>query len=381
MKDKIFPLTVGAILCLSLSSCFKDEPLNAEADIEQAFLHSVDVETMFYSPVDTLVRVLSTESNIRFHVRPGTDRTSLAPIFRLTEGATISPANGSVQDFTQGAISYKVTSEDGNWSRDYLVSVSEKQRTIDEVEMLDFENYSLSDDGKYYVWKDLCTNDGYELDCWATGNPGFKISKGSAKADEYPTTPYELTDGSHAAKLTTRDTGAFGAMAGMRIAAGNLFLGKFDVTNALKDAMQATQFGVPVARKPITFSGKYQYMPGDKFQNKAGKTVEGRVDTGNIYAVLYKNTDAAGTAFVLHGDDVLSSSNIVATAIIDKVETCNEWKSFTIPFTYVQELDQNLLEAYGYNIAIVFTSSEKGADFEGAVGSTLLVDKVSITWE
>ena len=35
----------------------------------------------------------------------------------------------------------------------------------------------------------------------------------------------------------------------------------------------------------------------------------------------------------------------------------------------------------GYAIAVVITSSRQGAFFEGAVGSTLYLDNIKITWK
>ena len=48
------------------------------------------------------------------------------------------------------------------------------------------------------------------------------------------------------------------------------------------------------------------------------------------------------------------------------------------PFLYRQEVDQETLQNRGYSLAIVFSSSNEGDKFEGAVGSTLLIDDVSI---
>ena len=101
MKGKFLAL---AMMCLSttLTSCFKDEPLNAECDIEQAYIHVDNPEAMFFSKNDTLQKVLYTENEISFNVRRGTDLSALAPRFVITEGATIQPENGSTHDFTNG---------------------------------------------------------------------------------------------------------------------------------------------------------------------------------------------------------------------------------------------------------------------------------------
>jgi len=367
-----------------LTSCFKEEPLNAECDIEEAYLHADNPEAMFFNVADSLVKVLYTENTINFKVRKETDLTRLAPLFRLTAGATVEPANGSTHDFSAGPVSYKVTSEDGQWSKTYQVAVSVQTRTVSDTLCYDFEHYALNAKSQYYVWTDL-GDDGTELGNWATGNPGFAISRSSAQPDEYPTTPEPNGFDGAAVKLTTRDTGPFGKLKNMRLAAGNLFIGRFDATTAIMadGALKATMFGLRYtsAGKPVKFTGYYKYAPGATYQDRDGNPVEGRTDTGNIYAVLYRNTDNNGDAVVLHGDDVLTNQHIVAVAKIDEVKNTNEWTPFTLDFGYTEDISQSLLDNYGYNLAIVFSSSIDGGNFAGAIGSTMYVDKVRIICE
>lgn len=381
MKKAIIFLAL--LCCGALSACFKDEPLNAECDIEQAFIHTEQPEKMFFSANDTLRDVLYTEDNINFNVRTGTDLTALAPQFRITEGATIDPKSGSVHDFSAGPVSYKVTSEDGQWSRTYNVSFTIVTRTVSDTLKFDFESYDYNSDAKkYFVWSEPDI-EGFSSDMWATGNAGFAISRSSAKPMEYPTTP--LADGydGHAVQLTTRSTGAFGAMKDMRLAAGNLFIGRFDATKALLPggAMQATQFGLPTDRKPVKLTGYYQYTPGTTYQDVKGKEVAGKTDEGTIYAVFYRNEDAAGNSLVLHGDDVQTNAMVIGKAILPKVETTSVWTPFEVEFIYTEDVDEALLMNRGYSLAVVFSSSTNGASFEGAIGSTLLVDKVRVICE
>ena len=63
----------------------------------------------------------------------------------------------------------------------------------------------------------------------------------------------------------------------------------------------------------------------------------------------------------------------------DKKET-NEWTRFEVPFTFLEgkSIDIEKLQAGKYNLAIVLSSSEDGANFNGAVGSTLWVDELHI---
>lgn len=376
-------LLFALLVCVSLSSCFKDEPLNAECDIEEAFITAESPEAldeMFFNRTDAQINVPSDKTDIVFSVRKQTDLTALAPEFVVTEGATIEPASGSVQDFSHGPVIYKVTSEDRSWSREYSVSFKYVVRSTLTEMNLDFERYRLDPTGKYYMWSDLSV-EGDEADIWATGNPGFRLSMGSAKPDAYPTVP--VSDGYEGScvKLETKSTGLFGAIAKMPLAAGNLFIGNFDVTSALKDAMKATQFGLPFDRKPLRFSGWYKYKAGEKFQDRAGNIVEGRTDEGRIYAVLYRNHDAEGNAVVLHGDDVLSSPLIVAIADAGNITDVSEWTHFDVEFDYHSAIDETLLNSRGYNLAVVFTSSDRGASFEGAIGSTLYIDKVKVECE
>lgn len=367
----------------TLTSCFKDEPLNAECDIEQAYIHVDNPLGMFYQQSDTLINVLSTAEDINFVVRKTTDLTSLAPIFNLTPGATIFPDNGSEQDFSNGPIVYTTTSEDGQYKRNYRVNF------IFSKDMLEynFDQFSLNTNApanKYYVWTDL-DDEGNPLNNWATGNPGYRMAKGSAQPDEYPTTPWSEEGHETCVKLTTCETGKFGSDRKMPIAAGNLFLGEFDTKKALTanaagvKGVLATKFGLPIGSQPVSFSGFYKYKRGDVFTDKNNEVKDSK-DYGSIYAVFYDNHDANGEPFVLHGDDVLSSDQIISIANIGQIDDTPEWTAFNLNFKLQpgKAIDPVKLSNRGYSLAIVSSSSINGATFEGAVGSTLWIDDFSI---
>lgn len=367
----------------TLTSCFKDEPLNAECDIEQAYIHVDNPLGMFYQQSDTLINVLSTAEDINFVVRKTTDLTALAPIFNLTPGATIYPDNGSEQDFSNGPIVYTTTSEDGQYKRNYRVNF------IFSKDMLEynFDHFSLNTNApanKYYVWTDL-DDEGNPLNNWATGNPGYRMAKGSAQPDEYPTTPWSEEGHETCVKLTTCETGKFGSDRKMPIAAGNLFLGEFDTKKALTanaagvKGVLATKFGLPIGSQPVSFSGFYKYKRGDVFTDKNNEVKDSK-DYGSIYAVFYDNHDANGEPFVLHGDDVLSSDQIISIANIGQIDDTPEWTAFNLNFKLQpgKAIDPVKLANRGYSLAIVSSSSINGATFEGAVGSTLWIDDFSI---
>lgn len=371
-----------SLSCMALSSCFKDEPLNAECDIEEAFIHADKPEDLFENITDTLVKVQSNQNTITFTMVGGADITALAPQFRITKGATISPASGTPQDFSKGAVTYTVTSEDQKWTRTYKVSVQSllhfgKERNFD------FAWSKLIGNNKYATWYELWDNGNGKTsiaDIWSTGNPGFNISNPSSTPGQYPT----IIDGNSydgaGVQLITRRTSKIADMVKKPIAAGNLFIGQFDPQNALQDAMKATKFGMPFSfeSEPTTFSGYYKYQPGDIFTDKNMNEMDMK-DMATIYAVLYDNHDENGNAIVLYGDNVQTSNQVVALARLDDISRTPEWTHFSIPFIYRQAVDAAKLKKGGYSFAIVCSSSTYGAEFKGAVGSTLCVDKFKVT--
>lgn len=372
----------------TLSSCFKEEPLNAECDIEQAYIHvdnKILLNLLFTNPSDTLVNVQSDQTKIEFTMRPFAALTKQAPIFRLTPGATISPESGSLQDFSKGPVTYVVTSENKQWSRTYQVSIKKGQTTI--LKEFEFEDAYLSNG--YYNWQENWNGD--ILGIWATGNSGFNISNPSAKPEEYPTVMIKDGYEGKGVKLTTKRTSKLADIVHKPIAAGNLFIGQFDATDALNDAMKATKFGRPFSfsAKPVKLEGWYKYQAGEKFTDKNMQELD-RHDYGTIYAVLYENIDEKGNAVLLYGDNVQTSKQIVALALVGEPHDDNgkvaigntkEWHHFSVDFKYKKAIDPIKLKNGGYSLTIVSSSSSDGANFLGAVGSTLWIDSFKLICE
>ena len=371
-------LALTCMVALSLTSCFGEEPDYCEADIETATLHVDDPSQFFFQATDSMQTVFSTDSVITFAVRGDADVSALAPVFKLSPGATVSPESGSVHDFTGGPVRYTVTSQDGKWLRHYRVSVVPTMITVADTLYYNFEHYELEPTyHRYYMWHNTLP-DGTLGNDWATANDGYRISMGSAAAMDYPTTPLANGYEGAAVCLTTRDTGPFGRMANKRLAAGNMFLGTFDIKIAMSDHLHATRFGLPFTSKPDRFTGYYTFEPGQTVQDFYGNPIAGRVDSADVYAVFYRNHDAAGNEVVLYGDNVLSSDLIVAVAEMEYVAPTSQWTPWDLKFVYREEVDEQLLANRGYSLAIVFSSSSAGGEFIGAIGSRLCVDKVRL---
>lgn len=379
---------VGVLACLTFTSCFKEEPLNAECDIEQVFFHVDNPSDVFFSPADTLQHVKTGEEVITFNVKrnPGIDLSTLFPQFRLTPGAQIVMLEGGPMPGEKGVTYYYETrSEDKQWKRRYRLNIIPTRRTVNDTVKYDFEHFELEpNEKKYYIWHNL-QEDGSMGNDWSNGNAGFRIAMSSAQASDYPSAPLANGYDGHAVQLTTRSTGPMGNLSGKRIAAGNFFLGTFDVGKAVLNPMNATQFGIPFDREPITMTGVFKYRPGTTYQDKNGKAVPGRTDAAAIYAILYRNTEEVVIGNktekrkrVLNGNNPKTNPGVVAIADMKDVGAADSWTPFTLAFDYKAPIDYDVLLNRGYSLAIVFSSSSRGDKFEGAIGSQLCIDQIRI---
>jgi len=339
---KLFrPMVLAMMAGLLLSSCIKEEALNAEADITDVM---VDGTTLVRKPVITNNEVL-------FYVNGWEDLTNLAPMFKLTEGAKIEPESGTKLNFTQPQ-SYTVTSQDGQWKKTYKVSFVSNDVATD----YHFETLKVDSTSKYHTFVDK-TADG-NLAEWGSGNSGVSFLMGDSKATEYPTSQAENGYVGKCLKLTTVSTGFLGAMFGAHPA-------------------KSTHFGRPFYKMPKELIGYYKYKAGEKFQDKDKKDIKGRKDSLAIYAVLFETGD--GVEY-LDGTNSLTSDRIVLLAQLKNAKETDEWTRFSISFEPVagRTVDSEKLKMGKYSLAIIMSSSKDGAFFNGAVGSTLYVDELKL---
>ena len=367
-----------ALLVLLFTGCIKDEPQNMECDILEAWVEGDALSQHFIQATDMrLSDVPSSQEQLTFIVR---QRAALPPVavhFRLSPGATVTPADGSLQDFSRGPVVYTVTSEDGQWHRSYTIDF--REATLPSSHH-DFEDFELSGNGKYYLWYDRA-DDGTKEGIWASGNEGFMIAKPNAPATDYPTVPDADGYDGYCVRLTTRSTGSCGKTFKKPIAAGNFFLGSFDSRFALTNTLKTTNMGIVYTKEPVRVTGYYKYQPGEVFTDKDFHEVSTRIDEPTIHAALYLNHDEQGNTVMLHGDDVRTSPYIVRRAEVASMPPTSEWRRFEMTFEGTTPIDAELLANRGYNLSLVFSSSKTGDAFEGAVGSTLYIDKVEITFK
>lgn len=125
-------------------------------------------------------------------------------------------------------------------------------------------------------------------------------------------------------------------------------------------------------------AGYYKYKAGDQF-TEGGKPVEGKRDICDIYAIMYETSVSVPT---LDGTNAFTSPNLVSMARIKDAKETDEWTYFKLPFTTLpgKFIDKEKLTMGKYNISIVFTSSLEGDHFNGAIGSTLLIDEAELIY-
>ena len=154
----------------------------------------------------------------------------------------------------------------------------------------------------------------------------------------------------------------------------------------LSDALKATQFGVPNSKEPVRITGWYKYKPGEKFTDMDMKEYPDLKDEASIYAVFYRNTDNEGNSYTLDGHDVedldklLDNPQVYKVARVASLPATDTWTQWEM-FFEGKDAPNDIVAAQGFNLALVFSSSRRGAQFEGAVGSTLYVDEVEVLYE
>lgn len=375
---RIFRLMLVTALAALAVSCIRKEPLNAECDVMAAILEG-----------DILNRAPIIENNkVTFIVKNNVNVTKLAPEFVLTPGASIEPASGTVRDFSTPQ-TYMTSSEDGKWHKVYTVEV--RRNSSDDVNLdFSFENVrkvsALMGACSYDVFYEVGAN-GAESLAWASGNPGFALTLQGTTPSTFPTFQSDNGWTGKCVEMVTRATGTFGEGVKKPLAAGNLFLGKFDMNNAVNKPLESTRFGTPFTNVPLTLSGYYKYHPGETYcrmNPTTGKLEpeEGKTDECNIYSVFFEVTEDMEW---LDGTNVMAEDNpnIVAIARLSPEQRglTPDWAQFNVPFVYRpgKTVDPQKLAEGKYSITVVFSSSIDGDYFSGAIGSTLLVDEVFIT--
>lgn len=366
------------IASLALASCVQDEALNREAAVDgvegaNVQLVSIDTEN---KKIDLYVPRQASHSlqELKFTLA---DQASIEATPQLDTDKPLI----DLYDFSEsGSRTFTVTSEDQAFHTPYLIRLVDTELPL----AYSFDHLLANSSAPYDILAERQTVVGENHDRvlqWVSGNPGYKLTGMAKGREDYPTVQSPDGRNGMCVKLETRTTGSFGMMLNpkMPIAAGNIFVGSFDLSNALKDARKATRFGFPFYQKPVLLSGSYKFKAGEVFTDENGNVVAGCKDTGDIYAALYEVKQSSD---FLDGNTSLNSSDIVLMARVPVSETA-EWVSFAVPFTQPgsKAFDAAKLRSGKYKLELVCSSSKEGAWFRGAVGSTLYIDDIRLEVE
>ena len=375
MKQISLFLLISALL---FASCIQDEAPNVEAAVD-----GCSGDGIYSLTIDNLSKT------IEIYVLDDDNQQEL--LFTLPEGATIQAAtsalgdNPPVYDFSENTIrTFVVTAENGLTTSTYRVRLNKLVLPT----RYNFE--TLKQTTPYHIA--YVTGEAGIIE-WASGNPGFQLT-GMAQTpppenapipEDYPTVQIMEGYQGRGMRLQTKDTGSFGQKINMPIAAGNLFIGSFDLANAVGAPLESTHFGFPFTQMPVRMTGWYKYQSGGQTEMLDAGTPVVRDDTGDFYAVLYEaptsDYSLDGDLFPIDGRP--QNEHIVLVARIAKTETTDKWTRFELPFESVpgKTVDRQALAEGRYKLAIVFSSSIQGAYFRGAIGSTLWIDEVEIECE
>ncbi|MBQ0158248.1 MAG: PCMD domain-containing protein [Bacteroidales bacterium] len=380
MRIPLLTPLVAVAASLLFCSCIREEAANAECDIIAVAPEWLAAHSDILTGEAPVVK----NNSVELAIRRGADVTALDPAFILTEGARIVPESGTVRDFSEPQ-TYTTYAADGVWRKDYTVAFKYNALADDSrITTFSFEHFDLDQRGQYYQYYEVDESDPVDgrRNYWDCGNAGFALTGKSKTPEGYPTAPLRDGYAGYGVRLETCATGSFGKMAGMPLAAGNLFIGEFDVKNAMKAPLEATRFGRQLVQsRPLRLEGYYRYTAGPDFQDKTTAIRPELHDTCDIYSVVFE-VDPDNVER-LDGSNVLSSDRIVLMARLDQPGEPAAWTAFSEPYRLMpgKAWDEARCAAGGYAITLVFSSSRHGAYFEGAVGSVLHVDEVSIVGE
>jgi hypothetical protein len=207
--------------------------------------------------------------------------------------------------------------------------------------------------------------------------------------ENYPSQMVEFGKKGNAVKLETKLGGKILLM-NVPVWSGNFFLGNFNINKALLSTLEATEFGRSYMHKPRCLQGYYKYREGSGKYNYNGTEID-RPDSCSIYAVFYR-CDEGSSDVTLTAYDINTSPRILARAELPDGSSTDgdDFHEFSIEFgAYAEEPD---FENHRYKLAIVFSSSARGgtpeydnagqptkkAIYAGKVGSTLIVDEVTV---
>ena len=286
-----------------------------------------------------------------------------------TSWSTVPPANVSTSGNTFSAT---LTGLSASTTYKYRISVdgsAGSEQTFTTAAATPLENGAMeewSQDGKQWnPWaagKDAI---------WGTGNKGSSILSSIGNI----TSPTDESVSGKAAYLESKD-------AWLKLAAGNLFIGDFDLdgTNGL------LHFGRPFTSFPTALRLYYKYTPaiisivGSSIEETLPSSLKNMVGQSDLFHIYIALSDKSEPYEIRNNPDKRqlfdpNDANIIAYGEYTSSEPVTSYKELEIPLEYRAT---NRTPKY---IIIVASSSKYGDYYLGGVGSKLWLDEMELVYE
>ena len=212
---------------------------------------------------------------------------------------------------------------------------------------------------------------------WACASNLGAAFGGTSQIEDFPVHPLvKGRTGQALEVMTIKGVPLFGK----GIIAGALYAGTLDAGSMMVKPLESTKFGQPVFAIPLAIKGYYQWLPGEKLVNgkKGNKAIEGQ-DEATIACVFYDTTDDDTP---LNGTNLYTDPRILAKVQLHPKPTKEgAWTTFETKLEIINEAayKQIDLQKSKYHMALIFSSSARGDEFIGAIGSRLRIEDLVVT--
>ena len=299
------------------------------------------------------------ENNNRFEVRATTEEewTIVPDAYMTAHGASFAARLINLKPNTQYVARAIIVGEEG---------IEEKSN---EITFTTEGEYTLPN-GSFDEW----WQDGSVWNPWSeTGSQWWDTgNKGAATLGESNTVPTDDAVEGKAAMLQTRFVGLAGIG---KLAAGNIFVGKFgkvDGTNGI------IHLGQPFNHRPTRLKGYYKYTNGPiDYADKDMSDMIGQPDCMNIYIALGDWSEPVEIRTNPKNRKVfdVNDPHIIAYKSFETTEPTNGYVPFEL------ELEYRSTSRVPNYLIIIATGSRLGDYFTGSTQSTLYVDEFSLEWD
>lgn len=208
--------------------------------------------------------------------------------------------------------------------------------------------------------KNWYANNVAEDSFWGTGNEGASIPLAAKKST---TTPTEDSHSGKAARLESLEAGIVG------MAAGNLFTGSFQTNIVIP--LDSPSFSQPYTGRPTSLSFWYKYSPVGLNSKKTPTNIKGQTDKCIAYIIL-------GTWSGQIKSSAIKGRDTVGAIAYGEFSTDATVQTYTKQTINIEYLDKTTRPT---RIIIVVSSSLRGEEYIGGLGSTMFIDEFELGWD